>query len=209
MKATQTFLGAALALTLASNAYAENKIFFGASALGGFMEGSSDFYNNQGIEIDNIDGDVNLSGFGGSARAGYEIYFKDNQALRIYAEYIGASFTQSDVLGKSFLSHYGFNADYRYDFESGFSLFAGVGGAASVGKTKLGNIKQLGAGLNLGAAYRLTPYVELELRGKMIISDYFNNKAVTPPTSNNANVASQSFDLDAPMYFMAGVNFRF
>ena len=206
---TRTLLSAALALTLASNAYAENKIFLGASALGGFMSGSSDFYTAQGIEIDNIEGDTAISGFGGSARLGYDVYVQPNQGIRIYADYIGASYGRDEVIGKTTLSHAGLNVDYHYDFDIGFSLFLGAGGVYSSGSTKLGKIDRMGGAINFGASYALTSFLELELRGKVIAPDYFNNKNVTPPTSTNANVATQSFDLDAPMYFMAGLNFKF
>ena len=190
-----------LSVAQADEMAGQNKFMIGASGSFGFMERSSEYYNAQGMEIDQFDGDKSLSGFGGSARLGYDVYFKPTQAIRIYADYIGAGFGKDEILGRMNLNHIGVNVDYRYDFASGFGVFAGAGGVYSMGKT------------NLGGAYVINDYVELELRMKFIVAEYFNNKAVNPVKLPNGAVAgtitAQNLDLDAPMYVMLGLNVRF
>lgn len=202
-----------LSIAQADEAVGKNKFMIGASGSVGFMERSSEYFNAQGIEIDQFDGDRDMSGFGGSVRLGYDVYFKPNQALRIYADYIGASFGKDEILGRMNLNHIGVNVDYRYDFLSGFGVFAGAGAVYNMGKTNLGDIDGIGTGLNVGGAYVINEYLELELRMKFIFSEYFNNKAVNPvkiPNGIGAGIISaQNLDLEAPMYVMLGLNARF
>lgn len=191
----------------------KNKFVIGASGSFGSMERSSEYFNTQGMEIDQFDGDKSLSGFGGSARVGYDVYFKPTQAIRIYADYIGASFGKDEILGRMNLNHIGVNVDYRYDFLSGFGVFAGAGAVYNMGKTNLGDIDGIGAGFNVGGAYVINEYLELELRMKFILAEYFNNKAVNPVKLPNGagagTITAQNLDLDAPMYVMLGLNVRF
>lgn len=188
----------------------QNKFFIGASVAGSMLDTSSDYYNAQGMELDYIEGEKSLTGIGGSARVGYDIYFRPEQALRIYADYLGSSFGKSEILGKANMQHIGLNLDYRYDFASGFSLFGGGGVVSSSVKSDLGSLSQIGGALNLGAAYALTSYLELELRAKLLFADYYSNKMITPiKGTSEAAAARQSFDMDAPMNLMLGVNFRF
>ena len=200
-------------ITQADEMAGQNKFMIGASGSFGFMERSSEYYNAQGMEIDQFDGDKSLSGFGGSARLGYDVYFKPTQAIRIYADYIGAGFGKDEILGRMNLNHIGVNVDYRYDFLSGFGVFAGAGGVYSMGKTNLGDIGDIGAGFNIGGAYVMNDYVELELRMKFIVAEYLNNKAVNPVKLPNGaaagTITAQNLDLDAPMYLMLGLNVRF
>lgn len=202
-----------LSVAQADEMAGQNKFMIGVSGSFGFMERSSEYYNAQGMEIDQFDGDKSLSGFGGSARLGYDVYFKPTQAIRIYADYIGAGFGKDEILGRMNLNHIGVNVDYRYDFASGFGVFAGAGGVYNMGKTNLGNIDGIGAGFNVGGAYVINDYVELELRMKFIVAEYFNNKAVNPVKLPNGaaagTISAQNLDLDAPMYVMLGLNVRF
>lgn len=203
-----------LSIAQADEMAGQNKFMIGASGSFGFMDRSSEYFNNQGFEIDQFDGDKSLSGFGGSARLGYDVYFKPTQAIRIYADYIGASFNKDEILGRMNLNHIGVNVDYyRYDFASGFGVFTGAGAVYNMGKTNLGNIDGIGVGFNVGGAYVINDYVELELRMKFILAEYFNNKAVNPVKLPNGagagTITAQNLDLDAPMYLMLGLNVRF
>ena len=163
-----------LSIAQADEMAGQNKFMIGASGSFGFMDRSSEYFNNQGFEIDQFDGDKSLSGFGGSARLGYDVYFKPTQAIRIYADYIGASFNKDEILGRMNLNHIGVNVDYyRYDFASGFGVFTGAGAVYNMGKTNLGNIDGIGVGFNVGGAYVINDYVELELRMKFILAEYF------------------------------------
>ncbi len=199
-----------LSIAQADEMAGQNKFMIGASGSFGFMDRSSEYFNNQGFEIDQFDGDKSLSGFGGSARLGYDVYFKPTQAIRIYADYIGASFNKDEILGRMNLNHIGVNVDYyRYDFASGFGVFTGAGAVYNMGKTNLGNIDGIGVGFNVGGAYVINDYVELELRMKFILAEYFNNKAVNPVKLPNGagagTITAQNLDLDAPMYLMLGL----
>lgn len=188
----------------------KNKFFVGASVAASMLETSSEYYNAAGAEIEYIDGDRDMSGVGASVRIGYDVYFRPEQAIRIYADYLGTSFSKSEILGRANFQHVGANVDYRYDFINGFGIFGGAGVVYSSASFDIGNLNHVGGALNMGVAYALTDYLEIELRAKLFFTEYYKNKSISPIVgTSDINAVRQQFDMEAPMNLMLGLNARF
>ena len=189
-----------------------NKFIIGVYGGAGIMSSSTNYYDNNLREIDLLEKDVDSVGVTFGGKLGYDIYLKPQHALRVYLDYMGSSYGKQEYVGSVKLHHYSLNVDYHYDFDIGFSLFGGVGAVYSMGKTALGDISKADVGINLGVGYALTDFLEVELKARMLMADYFHNKLITPNITNlpnGVNLSHASFELEAPISILLGLNFRF
>lgn len=210
-----------LSLILLHTIYAENKnaikdeievqnnrfvvgMYGGAS----FLAMSSDYY----VNFQEIPGDYDKNLFGGSygVKIGYDFYFLAQHGLRFYVDYMNTLLDSKEkTLGKYNMHTFGLNVDYRFDILSNFGVFAGVGLAYNIINTQyLGNINTFGGSLNLGVVYNIS-FVEFELRLRYLAYDIAEKHSNYMPIIAGNQPTLHLVDLESPVSFQVGVNFRF
>ena len=208
-----TSLYAAEGESLRSDSNEENKNRFvvGIYGGGGIMQMSSEYYTTA-YPIDDLPGDYDKSMFGASfgVKAGYDMYFFTRHGVRLYLDYMNSYFNSNErTLGTFNMHTIGLNADYRFVIMGGLSAFAGAGLAHNIINTQyLGNMNAFGGSFNLGVAYELS-FLEFEFRLRYLAYDIPDKSSSYLPTILGQATKYHLVDLNSPINFHLGVNFRF
>ena len=222
MKRLTTF--AFLLSAFSATSYAEevvedkskNSFIAGVSAGGSYISKESEYNFNTIIGIDDIPGDFKTGhfGFNYGLKLGYDISIQPFGYVRVFANYTNIIINEDRILGKFNAHSIGINADYRYEFSNGLSLFAGLGISVNITNTTgLGDYTTAGFNVGGGILYNILSFLELELRLSYIGYDINDRRSnYIPPDitgPNNMPITSHLVDINNPISLSLGVNARF
>ncbi len=197
-----------IVLLYCSIAFGASGFVVGLSGGVSMLQSSEEYYNNY-IEIDWYEGDKNNTTLNYGLKFGYDAYFVEEQAIRIYFDYNRNHFIGSnDMFKKASMDLYLLNADYRYDFLAySFGIFGGIniGYVTLNTNNSYGDHNSMGFGLNAGLVYQPLEFLELEFKFRLVNTN-FPNKQI-PVTIIDAT--RQTLDADTPYQFILGLNFKF
>ncbi len=188
----------------------QNRIVVGLYGGGSIMELSSEYYSARN-PYDDLPGnyDKNMFGVSYGVKTGYDMYFLTQHGVRLYLDYMHSYFNSKERrLGTLSMHTIGLNADYRFVIKD-FSIFAGVGLVYNIINTQyLGNTDTFGGSLNMGVAYTLA-FLEFEFRMRYLAYDALKRDSNYLPIIMGEQTIKHLVELDNPVSFHFGINFRF